>query len=76
MKERENNTKRDRNGREKYRKRDRLLEREIWVGEERKIERQGGREKDRNRDKLGEKEGERGSLEVKERKIERERVKH
>ena len=47
-------------------------EREIWVGDERKIERQGGREKDRNRDKLGKKEGERGRLEVKERKIERE----
>ena len=42
------------------------------MGEERKIERQGGREKDRNRDKLGKKEGERGRLEVKERKIERE----
>ena len=47
-------------------------EREIWVGEERKIERQGGREKDRNGNKLGKKEGERDRLEVKERKIERE----
>ena len=59
VKERENNRKRDRYGKEKYRKRDCLKEREIWVGEERKIERQGGREKDRNRDKLGKKEGER-----------------
>ena len=66
MKERENNIKRDRYGREKYRKRDRLRERDMG-GRRRKIERQGGREKDRNRDKLGKKEGERDRLEVKER---------
>ena len=42
------------------------------MGGRREKDRETRWEKDRNRDKLGKKEGERGRLEVKERKIERE----